>query len=79
MVDPDAESLDESSSLGIRVFLAMSLCLGGVLMFALLNTFVFIDECDPSENAELATMSTAELDELCGVDRDFVFIDEPRG
>ncbi|MEM8706052.1 MAG: hypothetical protein AAGE98_06310 [Actinomycetota bacterium] len=79
MVDPDTEPYDESSSLGVRVFLVMSLCLGGVILFALLNTFVFIDECDPSENADLGTMSTAELDELCGVDRDFVFIDEPRG
>ncbi|MEO0494772.1 MAG: hypothetical protein AAF081_15295 [Actinomycetota bacterium] len=79
MVDPDTEAYDESSNLGVRVFLVMSLCAGALITLALLNTFVFIDDCDPSENADLATKSTAELDELCGVDRDFVFIDEPRG
>lgn len=77
--DPDLGPDGESSGLGVRVFLAMSLCVGGLIMWAMLTAFVFIDECDPSENFDLASMSTAELDELCGVDRHFVFTDEPRG
>ena len=77
--DPNPAANDETSSLGVRVFLVMSLAVGGIMLFALLNTFVFVDDCDPSENFDLASMSTAELDELCGEDRDFVFTDEPRG
>lgn len=76
---PDLEESDESSSLGVRVFLVMSLCVGGLIMWAMLTNFVFIDDCDPSENWRLSSMSTAEIDELCGVDRSFTFTDEPRG
>ena len=77
--DPDLETNDESSGLGVRVFLVMSLAVGGLILWAMLTTFVFIDECDPSENFDLASMSTAELDELCGENRSFMFTDEPRG
>ena len=40
------------------------------------DTFVFYDECDPSENWRLAELSSDALDELCGVDRDFRFTHE---
>lgn len=48
--DPDLDANDESSCLGVRVFLVMSLAVGGLILWAMLTTLVFIDECDPSEN-----------------------------
>lgn len=56
-------------SILVAAISAMWACSGCGELFA-------IDECDPSENLELFEMTTEELDDLCGEDRDFIMGDE---
>lgn len=51
------------------VVLISTLFVGAVVV----DAFIFVDQCDPSENMDLGDMTTAELDALCGKDRGFRF------
>lgn len=55
---------------GFRAVIAAGIMSGAVLSGC--GVAIAIDACDPSENLELSEMTSEELDELCGEDRDFI-------